>query len=92
MSEPKLQSIIDKLTITSLDVESVISVNENQENTILNIMVLNLDLRNEEQVTSVIEWIRQHFEDYKEPKSKQHKPKPINENILRAEDHEHDSV
>ena len=84
-----LQTVLENIKTDQLEVESVLKVNEVRENTMLNIVILNLDLRDEEKVTSVIEWIKMHFEFYKEPKSKQHPIKPRNEHhTISSEDHQ----
>ena len=83
-----LQTVLETFKTDKLEVESVLKVNENRENTMLNIVILNLDLRDEEKVTSVIEWIRKSFEFYREPKSKQHPIKPRHEHHnISTEDH-----
>lgn len=64
--------------------EFLLKVNEKGENTILNIVVLNLDLRNHGEVTSVIQSIKDQFEFYLEFQTEQEKKKVIDnaQNII----------
>ena len=55
----------------TLITEFILKVNEKGENTILNIAVFNLDLRNYKDVDSVIQSIKDQFEFYKEFQLKQ---------------------
>jgi len=74
---------------TKLSVEYVLRVNEEHKNTILDISIRNLDLRNEEQVASVITSIQENFEFYKDNKSIQHIKSNANEtNSLLSKDNQ----
>ena len=55
--------------------EFLLKINEKGENTILNIVVLNLDLRNHGEVTSVIQSIKDQFEFYLQFQTEQEKKK-----------------
>lgn len=66
-----LETLDDISKEGTLITEFILKVNEKGENTILNIAVFNLDLRNHKDVDSVIHSIKDQFEFYKEFQLKQ---------------------
>jgi len=66
-----LETLDDISKEGTLITEFILKVNEKGENTILNIAVFNLDLRNYKDVDSVIQSIKDQFEFYKEFQLKQ---------------------
>lgn len=66
-----LETLDDISKEGKLITEFILKVNEKGENTILNIAVFNLDLRNYKDVDSVIQSIKDQFEFYKEFQLKQ---------------------
>lgn len=68
-----LQILKDVCTDKELKTEFGMRVNEKGENTILNIVVLNLDMRNHKEVNSIIKSINEQFDYYKEFELKRQK-------------------
>jgi phosphopantetheine adenylyltransferase len=61
-----LQTLKNICKDNNLQVEFVMRVNEKGENTIFNMVVLNLDMRNHHTVNSIIKSINEQFDYYKE--------------------------
>jgi hypothetical protein len=67
VKEKSLLEVLDNISKDgTLITEFILKVNEEGENTILNIAVFNLDLRHQKEVDSVIQSIKDLFEFYNE--------------------------